>query len=131
MALVLDSREVEVGQVAAVVDDALGVGVGEADPGESGELERRLAVGRLAEAGAHGTDPRSRSAVALFPSDLTRFRRFHAGRQERGEHHEALAVWGCALLTALALSGLATAQRDGSGLSLDQYKASGQPGRLP
>ena len=47
--VVLDSREVEVGEVPAVVDDALGVGVREADAIERRVLERRLAIGDAAE----------------------------------------------------------------------------------
>src|SRR5262249_49862324 len=42
IAVVLDAREVEVGEVAAVVDDALCVRVREADPRLRGEPERRL-----------------------------------------------------------------------------------------
>jgi hypothetical protein len=41
VALVLDPGEVEVGQIAAVVDDSLGVGVREADARERRELEGR------------------------------------------------------------------------------------------
>jgi hypothetical protein len=61
VAQVFDPGRVEVRQVAAVVDDALGVGVGEADARERGELERRPAV--RARAGVlvdHGCDARSR-----------------------------------------------------------------------
>ncbi len=45
-AVVLDPREVEVGGVAAVVDDPLRVRVGEPDPRLRAELERRLRHGR-------------------------------------------------------------------------------------
>src|SRR5438876_3848791 len=41
LAQVLDAREVEVGEIAAVVDDPLRVGVGEADARARRELERR------------------------------------------------------------------------------------------
>ena len=51
--MVLDSGEVEVREVAAVVDDALCVGVGEADTVERRVLERRLAIGDAAELEAH------------------------------------------------------------------------------
>ena len=61
MPLVLDAREVEVGQIAAVVDDSLRVGVREADARERRELERRLAVGRAAR------DGWSRSHASLRP----------------------------------------------------------------
>ena len=47
--MVLGPRVVEVGQVAAVVDDALRVGVREPDPRDRRVLERRLPVGDLAE----------------------------------------------------------------------------------
>ena len=53
VAQVLDPRVVEVGQIAPVVDDSLRVGVREAHAGERRVLERRLAVGRLAE--IHGS----------------------------------------------------------------------------
>ena len=53
VAVVLDSREVEVRQVPAVVDDPLRVRVGEADPGAGGVLERRHAVGDEAELERH------------------------------------------------------------------------------
>ena len=55
--LVLDAREVEVGEVAPVVDDPLCVGVGEPDAREGRELERRLAVGGLSEADFHRAHP--------------------------------------------------------------------------
>lgn len=41
---VLAPGVIEVGQVAAVIDDALRVGVAEPDPGERGIAERRAAV---------------------------------------------------------------------------------------
>ena len=53
MTVVLDARGIEVGQVAAVVDDALCVRVGEPDPVEGAELERGLTVGDAAELECH------------------------------------------------------------------------------
>ncbi len=47
--MVLGPRMVEVGQVAAVVDDALGVGVGEPDPRQRRVAKRRAPVGEAAE----------------------------------------------------------------------------------
>jgi hypothetical protein len=47
--VVLRPRVVEVGEVAAVVDDPLRVGVGEPHPVERGVPERRLAVGDVAQ----------------------------------------------------------------------------------
>ena len=52
MAVVFDPGVVEIGQIPAVVDDSLRIGVREPDPSKRGELERRLAVGRAAE--VHG-----------------------------------------------------------------------------
>src|SRR4051812_31666141 len=49
MTVVFDPRKVEVRQIAAVVDDALGVRVGEADARVGRVLERRLAPGRVPE----------------------------------------------------------------------------------
>ena len=49
VAVVLGARVVEVGEVAAVVDDALGVRVREPDAGQRRVLERRPAVGDPAE----------------------------------------------------------------------------------
>ena len=60
MAVVLDARAVEVGQVAAVVDDPLRVGVGEADPREARVLERRLAVCDAPELERHHAPERER-----------------------------------------------------------------------
>ena len=45
MPVVLGPRVVEIGEIAPVVDDALGVGVGEPDPVQGGVLEGRPAVG--------------------------------------------------------------------------------------
>src|SRR5207302_3675197 len=42
VAVVLDAREIEVREIAAVIDDALGIGVREADARLRRELERRL-----------------------------------------------------------------------------------------
>ena len=66
VALVLNAGEVEVGQIAAVVDDSLGVRVREADALEGRELERRLAVGGLAEADRQGVSILEGGRVALF-----------------------------------------------------------------
>jgi hypothetical protein len=49
VAVVLDARVVEVGEIAAVVDDPLRIGIGEADAGQGRKLEGRLAVRRTAE----------------------------------------------------------------------------------
>ena len=46
---VLDARVIEVGEIASVVDDALGVGIGEADAREGGELEGGSATARMPE----------------------------------------------------------------------------------
>ena len=51
--MVLDAGEVEVRHVAAVVHDALCVGVGEADTVERRVLERRLAIGDTTELERH------------------------------------------------------------------------------
>jgi hypothetical protein len=51
--VVLDAGAVEVGQVAAVVDDPLRIGVREADPRQGRVLERRLAVSNPAELERH------------------------------------------------------------------------------
>ena len=62
VAVVLCPGVVEVGEVAAVVDDSLRVRVREPDAGERGVLERRPAVGdaaeleRVADAGMSGAD---------------------------------------------------------------------------
>jgi hypothetical protein len=50
---VLDARDVDVREVAPVVDDALRVRVGEPDAGQRRELERRLTIGYAAELQIH------------------------------------------------------------------------------
>jgi hypothetical protein len=44
MAVVLGARMIEVREIAPVVDDTLGIRIGEPHAGERGVLERRLAV---------------------------------------------------------------------------------------
>src|SRR5205085_11515680 len=67
VAQVLNAGHVEVGQVPAVVDDALRVRVREADPRERRELERRHPVGWPAELD-HGAmlNPGTRSLPVVY-----------------------------------------------------------------
>ena len=64
MAQVLDAGAVEVRHVAAVVDDALGVGLVEPDPHRVREAERRLAVGDTHALMTASTSSRRRSISA-------------------------------------------------------------------
>ena len=86
--VVLDPRGVEVGQVAAVVDDPLRVGVGEADARERRVLERRLAVGHVPELDRHALD-HLEDFVALALHQLLRARlevQAQEGLRVRGPH---------------------------------------------
>jgi hypothetical protein len=57
MAVVFDAGVVEVGEIAPVVDDALGIRVRKAHSCERRELKGRLAVRRLAQADTHTIHP--------------------------------------------------------------------------
>src|SRR5512132_3423782 len=75
-AVVLDARLVEVGQVAAVVDDALGVRVREAHACEGGVLERRLASRGVPELDVHERMAASTSSRLRSISSGVRASRF-------------------------------------------------------
>ena len=105
MAVVLDARVVEVGQIAAVVDDSLCVRVREADARERRELEGRLAVGRSPQ--IHGRHPSPARGLCFrcksgnLPADST------GNPLGEGTHEARGLSWVCVLAGVLLLSGAA------------------------